>query len=173
MSLVVDNPIPDNSFEIRFIADAMLGRLARWLRLLGFDTLYYADISDGELLRLAAREGRFILTRDTHFMKRKGLRDFYLVRSEKPMEQIREVLTFFNIREPGAGRCASCNGALSEIADKALVRDAVPEYIFLHSSDFRRCDACGKVYWEGTHLKRFRRMLETLFHEEAADVDGA
>lgn len=158
---------------MHFIADAMLGRLARWLRLLGFDTLYYPDIKDRELLRLAMRERRFILTRDTHFLKIKGLKNLHLLRSDKPIEQITEVLALFPIQGSGEGRCASCNGVLCEIGEKTLVRDLVPEYVFLECSGFLRCEACGKVYWGGTHLKRFRRMLANILLEGKVSHESA
>ncbi len=142
-----------------FIADAMLGRLARWLRLLGFDTLYYPHIRDGDLLRLALQEGRVILTRDSHFLGIKNLKNLFLVRSDDPTEQTIEVLKAFDIRESGPGRCARCNGPLDHVEEKESIRDLVPEYVFFHGTGFSRCRVCSNVYWEGTHLKRFREQL--------------
>lgn len=144
---------------VRFIADAMLGRLARWLRLLGFDTLYYPDISDGGLVRLAIQEERFILTRDTHFLKIKNLRNRIIINSNNPIDQVIEVLRAFNIKEFTVSRCPHCNGVLGDVDEKETIRDKVPEYVFLNRSNFLRCSSCGNVYWEGTHLKRFRAML--------------
>jgi uncharacterized protein with PIN domain len=147
------------STEVRFIADSMLGRLARWLRLLGFDTIYYPDISDRDLLKLAMQEGRLILTRDTHFVRMKNLRSLYLVQANSPIEQLREVLAAYNIREFKPGRCAHCNGLLQRVDEKGSVRNAVPEYVFLNCNSFERCSVCGRVYWEGTHVKRFKIMI--------------
>ena len=152
-------PCFDMSREVRFIADAMLGRLARWLRLLGFDTLYYPGISDSDLLKIALRDGRFILTRDTHFLKMKNLAALSFVRSNEPLEQVREVLGRFASKGSLPGRCARCNGILSQVETRDSVRDMVPEYVFLNCNDFMKCRSCGSVYWEGTHLKRFRAML--------------
>lgn len=152
--------------EIRFIADSMLGRLARWLRLLGYDTLYCRDIPDGDLLKIAMREDRIILTRDTHFLKMKGIKNLRFVGSEKPVEQIQEVARAFGIKGSGPGRCALCNGALRPVGEKEPVRAMVPEYVFLNASAFMRCEECGKVYWEGTHLKRFRKMLANIEDEK-------
>lgn len=148
---------------MKFIADAMLGRLARWLRLLGFDTLYYPHISDSDLLKFALREGRFLLTRDTHFLKMKNLNTLFFVSFDDPMEQVREVIKTFAVIKPGPGRCARCNGILCKVDDRDSIKDMVPEYVFLHHDHFLRCGACGSVYWEGTHLKRFRAMLDNLF----------
>jgi uncharacterized protein with PIN domain len=155
----------ESSHEVRFIADAMLGRLARWLRLLGFDTLYYPDISDSDLLKIALREERYILTRDTHFLKMKNLETLHFVHSNEPLEQVREVIEVFALKEPLPGRCARCNGILSEVETKDSMRDMVPEYVFLNCTHFLRCLACGNVYWEGTHLKRFRAMRDRVLRK--------
>ncbi len=156
--------------EPRFVADAMLGRLARWLRLLGFDTLYYPYISDSDLLKFALREGRFLITRDTHFLKMKNLNTLFFVRSDEPMEQVREVIKTFAVIMPGPGRCARCNGILCKVDDRASIKDMVPEYVFLHHERFLRCEACWSVYWEGTHLRRFRAMLDGLFNNGDREV---
>ena len=148
---------------MKFIADAMLGRLARWLRLLGFDTLYYPRISDSDLLKFALREGRVLLTRDTHFLRMKNLNNLFFVRSEDPLEQVKEVMRVFAVKEPLPGRCARCNGILCKVNERDSIKDMIPEYVFFHRGDFMRCEACGSVYWEGTHLRRFRAMLDDLF----------
>ncbi len=153
------------SHEPRFIADAMLGRLARWLRLLGFDTLYFSDIRDPDLLKIALREDRYILTRDTHFLKMKNLKTLSFVRSNEPVEQVREVIEKFGLRKSLPGRCARCNGILCEVETKDSVRDMVPEYVFQNCSHFLECRVCGNVYWEGTHLRRFRAMLDRILGE--------
>jgi uncharacterized protein with PIN domain len=158
---------------MRFIADSMLGRLARWLRLLGFDTLYYADIRDYDLLRIAQKEERIILTRDTHFLKRKGLRGSLLVRANDSREQLREVIRAYGITEFGPGRCARCNGILHIVGEKAEVRHVVPDYIFLSYHDFLKCRACGRVYWEGTHLERFRDMIGKMVCREWDAREGS
>lgn len=152
--------MPDASYDFRFLADVMLGRLARWLRLLGFDTLYYTDISDNRLLRVAKEEGRFILTRDTRIVRIKGIKDFLLIRANDSFSQLLEVidtlkLTHFKL----LSRCVTCNGMLKRILDKHEIEDSVPEFVFLHFNLFLKCSDCGKVYWEGTHPKKFREKL--------------
>ncbi|MCX5720156.1 MAG: Mut7-C RNAse domain-containing protein [Nitrospirae bacterium] len=150
----------DASHEVLFLADVMLGRLARWLRLLGFDTLYYNDISDNRLLRIAKEQGRFILTRDTRLVKIKGIKDYLLIKANDSFSQLLEVidtlkLTRFNL----LSRCVKCNGMLTRILDKNEIKDSVPEFVFLHFNLFLRCSDCGKVYWDGTHPRKFREKL--------------
>ncbi len=150
----------DASHEVLFLADVMLGRLARWLRLLGFDTLYYNDISDNRLLRIAKEQGRFILTRDTRLVKIKGIKDYLLIKANDSFSQLLEVidtlkLTRFNL----LSRCVKCNGMLTQILDKNEIKDSVPEFVFLHFKLFLRCSDCGKVYWDGTHPRKFREKL--------------
>jgi hypothetical protein len=159
----MSNELPE---EPRFIADAMLGRLARWLRLLGFDTLYYPAISDRDLLKLALQQERVLLTRDTHFLTMKRRDSIFFVRTDDPLGQVREVLTAFASGGTAPGRCARCNGILIAVGERDSLRDVVPEYVFLHYHDFLRCNECGNVYWEGTHLRRFRQMLRTPSEKE-------
>ncbi len=153
-----------------FIADAMLGRLARWLRLLGFDTLYYRDIRDGDLLKIAIQEGRLILTRDSHFLNLRNFDKLLVIHSNHPMEQVREVITFFKIMEFRPGRCPRCNGILDPVVRKESVRDLVPEHVFFDRDSFQSCRSCGKVFWEGTHLKRFREMLDAALRDGDPEV---
>lgn len=143
----------------------MVGRLARWLRLLGFDTLYYPDISDGDLLKIAIRDVRTILTKDSHFLKRKNLGNLFFVNSDDPKEQMAEVIRGFQIREFDPGRCVLCNGLLGKVGMKDEIKDMVPEYVFLSSTIFFRCHDCGKIYWDGTHLKKFRDMIKGITDE--------
>lgn len=147
----------------RFIADAMLGRLARWLRFLGFDTLYYPDISDGRLIRIAREQDRLILTRDTRLVKIKAVRDYLLINANDSFSQLIEVIESLGLKEvPYPGRCVECNGQLTVVGDKAEVKESVPEFIFLNFSAFLRCNNCGKIYWEGTHPQKFREKLGSI-----------
>jgi uncharacterized protein len=145
---------------MQFIADAMLGRLARWLRFLGFDVLYFPDISDSELVRIAREQDRRILTRDTRLVQRKGLSHPVLIAANDPLEQLVQVLESVKTK-PGTplSRCVKCNSPLVPIADKNEIADTVPEFVFLQYNDFLRCTECGKIYWKGTHPERFKEKI--------------
>jgi uncharacterized protein len=145
---------------MKFIADAMLGRLARWLRFLGFDTLYYSGISDSRLIRIAREQDRVILTRDTRLIKVKGLQNYLLITANDTFKQLLEVIDSLKLKRFNPlGRCVRCNGELIKIKDKAEVRDSVPEFVFLQHNDFLKCRDCGKIYWSGSHPKKFREKV--------------
>jgi len=145
--------------EPRFVADAMLGRLARWLRALGYDTLYLRDAPDRRLLAIALAERRRLLTRDVALALRAreaGL----LVRAETLDLQIREVTQACGIAGRRAlSRCLECNGVLAPTAPEA-VRDRVPPYTFATRLEFWVCSGCRRVFWAGTHVAGIRRRLE-------------
>jgi hypothetical protein len=143
-----------------FIADVMLGRLTRWLRLLGFDTLYYHDISDTQIIRIAKEQGRFILTRDTRLIQIKGIKDYLLIRANDSFQQLLDVIRELNLQDFHLlSRCVSCNGQLSRLPDKTEIKDAVPDFVFLNFHSFLKCRSCGKIFWEGTHPKLFKEKL--------------
>lgn len=142
---------------MKFIADAMLGRLARWLRLLGLDTLYYPDITDRTLLKTSKQEKRLLLTRDTRLVQSK-IADCLLIESDDVFEQLAQVVGTLGLREPEVPRCANCNGAMAEV-EKKDVEGSVPEYVFLSHNRFMMCAECGRVYWEGSHYRDMRERL--------------
>ncbi len=153
-------PMSDTSRNYRFIADVMLGRLARWLRLLGFDTLYYPNVIDTRLIRIAREQGRLILTRDTRLVKIKGITDYLLIRANDSFAQLLEVIHALKLKEfHPLSRCVACNGQLSRLSDKNEIKESVPDFVFLRFHVFLRCSDCGKIYWEGTHPKMFREKL--------------
>lgn len=149
--------------EPRFAADAMLGRLARWLRILGFDCTYDADIEDEALVRLALEEARTLLTRDRRLPEEWWVEDVYLVEAERVREQLAEVVGRFGLgpRIRLLSRCSRCNHALRTVAPEA-VRERVPERSFRHYDDFAECSGCGHVYWEGSHAERIRALVQEL-----------
>ncbi len=143
--------------SMKFIADAMLGRLAKWLRIMGFDVLYYRDIDDREIVRIAREQERTILTRDTHFIERKGLPGVILVDKDDVFEQLMLIRARLDFNQAAfSGRCVVCNGVLDEVPQKEEVRDLVPEFIYINFTRFSRCLECGKVYWEGSHYRGIR-----------------
>jgi uncharacterized protein with PIN domain len=144
----------------KFIADVMLGRLARWMRFLGFDTLYYSNISDSRLIRVAREQDRFILTRDTRLIKIKGVEDYLLIKANDSFEQLLEVTEALKLKHFNPlSRCVKCNGPLTRILNKSKIKDSIPEYVFLNFNVFLKCSDCDKIYWEGTHPKKFREKL--------------
>ncbi|MFQ6012724.1 MAG: Mut7-C RNAse domain-containing protein [Thermoplasmata archaeon] len=143
----------------RFLCDHMLGTLARWLRLLGYDTAYPGAREDAELLSTAEGEGRVLLTRDKDLAGRSGARGLY-VASDDLDEQIRQVLTELRPRaKDPMSRCAVCNGVLHE-ATREAARGAVPEGVWRRQEQFWRCTACGQYYWRGTHWEHMRPRLD-------------
>ncbi len=136
---------------LRFGVDGMLGRLAKWLRILGFDTAYP---------RIAPEEGRYFVT------TKERIRDgqTIVVCTDDPMEQLKQVLTEMDVRpDPSLffSRCLNCNVPVVEIP-KADVAGRVPEQIFCSRSEFHECPQCRRVYWEGSHLTRVIRRLKSM-----------
>lgn len=143
----------------RLLADCMLGRLARWLRLLGYNTAYENDASDLELARRARAEGRVLLTRDRDLAARRGLRTLF-VRSERLEEQIEEVREALGPPPaPSLSRCSVCNGKLEEVPAEE-VADHVPPHVLRTHSHFRQCSRCGRIYWPGSHVAGMSGELE-------------
>lgn len=148
---------------MRFIADVMLGRLARWLRFLGYDTRYGVE-ADGDLLRIARAERRVLLTRDTALWRRcrrtPRLSSALFIRSDRVAEQLAQVVQDLGIPVPALGprRCLACNGVLAPIPSEEAMPH-VPAFIGAQHATFVRCDGCGRIYWPGSHL---RRMEETV-----------
>jgi uncharacterized protein len=146
------------------MADAMLGRLARWLRVMGCDVEYFPSIGDAELVARAEQTGRLILTRDTLLVRRRGARNnHFLVQGDHFRNQLRQVVKHFHI-EPSAGflsRCLECNALLTEI-DREEVRDRVPAYVYESQAEFRACPRCSGIYWAGTHRERMAAEIEEI-----------
>jgi uncharacterized protein with PIN domain len=149
---------------MKFIVDCMLGRLAKWLRILGYDTIYFSEISDRAFVNIALREKRFILTRDTLLVRRRGVKDFLLVEGDHFRDQLSFVVERLKL-EPGKeilSRCILCNALLKEI-DKNTVKLKVPDYVFKTQSSFMICETCNKIYWGATHKEEIEREVKTLF----------
>jgi uncharacterized protein len=144
----------------RFLADRMVGKLARWLRLLGYDTAYLPQLSPEGVMREARQQGRIILTRDSRIVRRKDTPPLLLIESDRFREQLKQVVEALQL-DPVRyllTRCSECNERLQPIA-KDDVRDRVPEYVWQTQEEFRRCPGCRRLYWGATHKER---MLEEL-----------
>ena len=150
----------------RFSVDANLGRLARFLRLLGFDTRYDPESSDLELAESSQADGRLLLTRDIGLLKRRTITHGYFVRAVEPRAQVTEVLARFHLAGAARpfSRCTWCNGDLAPI-DKELVADRVPRGSLERFEEFRACEVCGRIYWEGSHIERAARFIEEVLRE--------
>jgi len=146
----------------RFVVDAMLGNVARELRLLGYDAVFARDLGDGEILRLCQAEGRVLVTRDRGLAARAGRMECIFVAERDPSLQTVQVLRGVGPLSPVPfSRCLSCNGPLRTLAVNQAW-DRVPDHVALHHRDYRVCDVCGRVYWEGTHAGRLQDRVQAL-----------
>jgi uncharacterized protein len=155
----------------RFVADVMLGRLSKWLRIAGFDVLYSNRFSDDELVALSRREHRVLLSRDTRLLVRKVVDLFVFLESENIQEQIRQIFRVTNTTSlPGLlTRCLTCNAVLQDV-ERESVRTSVPSFVFETQNRFKRCPRCDKIYWAGTHRQAVLRRLETLLDDKNRDA---
>ena len=156
--------------EISFIADSNVGKLARWLRMMGYDTLFFNNIDDSRLIHVALKERRVILTKDTQIIRRRivtsGQLKVILIESDDSKEQLRQV-----VKELGLDchfrqftRCLECNQSLVP-RSKEEVKELVPPYVFQTQTQYVQCPSCLRLYWQGTHWQRMKRELEKLAAE--------
>ncbi len=145
----------------RFVVDVHLGTLARYLRLLGFDTVWRNDLQDPEIIRYSVQERRIILTRDLGILKDGRVTHGYWLRSVDPLEQVEEVVGALDLGSQLApySRCMECNATVSPITRREAARH-VPLQVFLVYKDFKRCHSCRRVYWAGSHQRRLRAVIE-------------
>jgi uncharacterized protein with PIN domain len=143
----------------KFIADVHLGKLARLLRLLGFDSTYRNDHSPNELLQLGQEENRMLLSRNSSFEKNMGVNSL-TIKSEYPLQQLRQVIDHFNLRNQfhPFSRCIVCNGILEPVAKESIL-PLLEKNTAQYFNEFWRCNQCEKIYWKGSH---YERMLKTI-----------
>jgi len=146
-----------------FIADVHLGKLARLLRLAGFDTLYRNDLADDEIIRLALAEQRIILTRDRGLLKVGAVTHGCHIRSDNPYEQLAQVLQRFDLygQIRPFRRCLRCNGPVEPVA-KADIIDRLPPRTARAFDEFTRCRHCGRIYWQGSHWEKLKSRLDEM-----------
>jgi uncharacterized protein len=145
----------------RFVVDANLGQLARYLRLVGFDAIYQNNFTDTEVAQLSSQERRIVLTRDRALLRHKIITHGYFVRAVKPREQVREVLARLDLYRAVRPftRCLRCNGEL-EAVDKETVLEQLEPKTKQYYHHFRRCKSCGQAYWRGSHFDRMEQLCE-------------
>jgi len=150
----------------KFILDVHLGKLAKYLRIFGIDTLYENYYSDEEIVETALKEGRVVLTRDRGVLKRKAVKYGYLIKSDKSKEQLREIFLNFDLL-PNVKpffRCISCNGILEKV-DKEDVMDELEPLTKKYYNEFFRCTTCKKIYWKGGHRERMEEFADDFLKE--------
>lgn len=139
--------------EPKFLVDFMLGRLAKWLRIFGYDSAYVTERSRPMLVMQSLKENRIIITRDHQLPYTRTLK-ITLIESDRIGEQVRQLIEESLIVVMPARfftRCTVCNGAIQAVIDKEMVKGLVPEYVYATRDVFSKCTGCGKLYWTGTH----------------------
>ncbi len=147
----------------RFVLDTHLGKLAAYLRMMGFDALYRSCFTDDELARISLEERRILLTRDVGLLKRGSVTHAYFVRETDSRRQLAEVVRRFDLTRLAKPftRCMRCNASLED-APKAEILDRLPPHAAAAYDEFRRCPECGRVYWQGSHWDRMRKLMESV-----------
>lgn len=157
-----------------FVADCMLGRLAKWLRILGFDVVYLTKAEDSDLVAIARRENRLLLTRDTGLIERTAKRPNRLfIRSDDWEDQVAQVLDELDLWDevhPNT-RCIACNLPLKAIS-RERAKNLVTPYVCEHATSFALCPGCNKVFWQGTHYGDMERKIERILDRRGKSVTG-
>ena len=165
--MIYEHPGESQINEPTFIVDSNVGKLARWLRMMGYDTVFFDGSDDSQMVARAVTEGRIILTRDTEILKRRvvtsGRLTVILINSEEPEQQMRQVLYALNLdcQYKPFTLCLECNQPLVEKI-KEQVKDLVPPYVFQTQNQYMECPVCHRIYWRGTHWEAMTRRLEKL-----------
>ncbi len=152
---MTDSPGP------KFLADENVGKLGKWLRILGYDVSYQSPATDAQLALKALRENRVILTRDRDFLERCMVEQCLLLASQDPVEQLKQVIRAFNLKlnhDSFFTRCLDCNTVIQPVP-KAQVRSAVPAYVYRAQDQFHQCPTCNKLFWRGSHTRNFQKWL--------------
>jgi uncharacterized protein with PIN domain len=162
--------------SVRFIVDHNVGKLARWLRMMGYDTLFFNGDDDSRMIATALAEGRVILTRDTRIMERRlvttGRLKAILIGYETPELQIKQVIETLNldIHFRPFSICLECNQPLAE-RSREQVRERVPPYVCQTQEQYMECPACHRIYWRGTHWQAMTRKLERFMSYQGREAE--
>jgi uncharacterized protein with PIN domain len=156
--------------EPKFILDTHLGKLAKYLRFLGFDTLYGNDFKDSYIISTATNEKRIILTRDKGILKNRIVSHGYYIRSQQPAKQVEEVIKRFNLEtliNPFI-RCSECNAEIKKVS-KTSVADRLKARTKKYYNDFYRCTGCDKIYWRGSHFRELNIFIKKYSNNTPTD----
>jgi uncharacterized protein len=150
---------------MKFAVDCMLGKLAKWLKILGFDAVFFSRISDDDLLALAITEDRVLLTRDTDLARRAAGTSHLFILSDEWKEQIVQVIDQFHLADKIRlhTRCLECNRTLRSLS-KARAKNLVPPHVLENANNFALCPQCGHVYWKGTHFRDMDPRIQDILH---------
>lgn len=159
-----ESEIPaEGSLQFRFIADEHLGRLAKYLRLCGFDTVFAGSLADSQIIDIALQDNRIILSKDRELMSNRKAAGGCRIISERPALQLSEVINKYGLKEyfKPFSRCTNCNGQLETVSVDEIL-DSLPQRTRNFYSHFMRCCSCGKIYWEGSHYNRMKKFINDL-----------
>ncbi len=150
-----------------FLVDAMLGNIAKKLRLFGFDSEYFSDIDDSKLIEKAKNENRTIISRDCNLIdraKKKKISSVYIT-TENEIEQFQEILETTHLEfdeiSGDSARCTKCNSTTSKI-NKFEIENKIPQGVLEYNDKFWKCDGCDQIYWEGTHIKNLQEFVHKI-----------
>jgi uncharacterized protein with PIN domain len=151
---------------LKFVADVHLGKLTKYLRLIGFDTYYRINLNDEEIIDIALSDKRVILTRDKGLLKNKKVTHGYYIRSQYPRYQLREVFLRFDLKKGMASftRCMECNGLLRDVTKKEILDRLLPK-TRQYFRKFKICNDCNRIYWNGSHYLNMKRDIKNLMPE--------
>lgn len=149
--------------SLRFIADAHLGKVARYLRLLGFDCLFFNDAGDSNLAAISVDQGRVLLTRDRDLLMHRVITHGCFVHATEPKQQLKEIVQRLQLESEynPFTRCMVCNGLLMAV-ERSRIEGRLPQRVGENYNEFWCCDECGRIYWKGSHYREMRHFIDTL-----------
>lgn len=156
--------------QIKFVLDTHLGKLAKYLRMLGFDTLYKNDYEDEQLAEIASQQQRIVLSRDRGLLKRKIIEYGHYVRHTQPLEQLAEIMQWLDLQKhlKPFSRCTTCNGLLHSVSKKDIESQLAPK-TRQYYNEFKQCAGCKQIYWKGTHYQQLQQIVQDITGETNAD----
>jgi uncharacterized protein len=152
--------------DLKFILDVHLGKLAKYLRLCGYDCCYRTDYNDQEIISLSLEDKRIILTRDVGLLKNRLVTHGYRIRSPHLNEQLKEVFHRFDLKKQirPFSRCMECNGLLTDISKEDILKRLLPGTLEYYEN-FKKCTCCDRIYWEGSHYERMRKYIDCIIKD--------